>query len=63
MGTTHADVSLVCILSRVAVALITPANVSSKFLTVFSICMIPSTGYPALIIHINNESIIPPGIT
>lgn len=50
---------LTCILPGAEVVLITSAKVSGKCLTVFSICVISITGYTALIIHINNDSVIP----
>ena len=40
------------------ILLITPARVNVRFLTVFSICITPSVGSTALIVHINNESVI-----
>lgn len=40
------------------ILLITSARVGVKFLTVFSIYMIPTVESTALIVHINNESVI-----
>lgn len=39
----------------------TSARVRNRFLIVFSMCMIPTTGNPALTVRINNESVIPAG--
>ena len=40
------------------ILLITSARVNAKFLTVFSIYRIPTVESSALILHINNESVI-----
>lgn len=57
---THANELRLIYISSASemVSLITSAKVSDKFFTIFSMFMIPADGNTALIVCINNESVI-----